>query len=108
MKSYQAVLTVALSLFAGLALAQTTHRAFDININDDAVRAALFLRPGSPKLLADLGWLHHQTKGDVIHIGVHLVDAASNGKEPLQAGIGIRFVYSDMSAAARVSRTDYR
>ncbi len=95
MKSYQAVLTVALSLFGGLASAQTSHRAFDINVNDDAVRAALFLRAGNPKLLADLGWLHHQTKGDAIHLGIHLVDAASNGQDPLQAGIGVRFVYTE-------------
>ncbi len=95
MKSYQAVLTVVLSLFASVALAQTTHRAFDINLNDDAARAALFLRPGNPKLLADLGWLHHQTHGDVIHVGVHLIDEASSGKDPLEAGIGIRFVYTD-------------
>ncbi len=87
-------MTVALSLFAGLALAQTTHRAFDINVNDDAARAALFLRAGNPKLLADLGWLHHQTRGDAIHLGIHLVDEASNGKDPLQAGLGVRFVYT--------------
>ena len=94
MKSYQAVLTVVLSLFAGLASAQTTHRAFDINVNDDAARAALFLRAGNPMLLADLGWLHHQTRGDAIHLGIHLVDEASNGKDSLQAGLGVRFVYT--------------
>ena len=99
MKSYQAVLTVALSLCTGLASAQTTHRAFDINLNDDAARAALFLRAGNPKLLADLGWLHHQTRGDVIHVGIHLVDEASDGKDPLQAGLGVRFVYTQPNIA---------
>jgi len=95
MKSYQAALTVALCLFAGVASAQTTTRAFDINLNGDVVAADFAWRLGNAKLLADVGWLHNDDRGDIIHAGMHLVDEAASGSDPLQAGLGIRAAFID-------------
>jgi hypothetical protein len=94
MRAHQALLAFFLCLFAGLASPQTTGKALDINLNGDSVRMGFTWRLGSPNYLADLGWLHNQDKGDVIHASFHLVDAASGPETALQAGLGVRLVHT--------------
>ncbi len=100
MKAYKAVLGLALVFYAGIVSAQTTGRAVDISLNGDMVDAGFTWRLGDLKLLADVGWLHNQDRGDVFGGGVHLVDAASTGSDPLQAGMGVRALHVNPELAS--------
>jgi hypothetical protein len=93
MKAYKALLGLALVFYAGTVSAQTMGRAFDISLNGDMVDAGFTWRLGNRKLLADVGWLHNEDRGDVIGGAIHLVDAASTGNDPLQAGMGLRLLH---------------
>ncbi|MEM8816772.1 MAG: YfaZ family outer membrane protein [Pseudomonadota bacterium] len=95
MKAYQALLALSLCLLAGLASAEATGRALDINLNDDAVRAGFAWPVGSGNTQLDVGWLHNQDRGDVLHASFHLVDSAGSGNTPLDAGLGLRLVYTE-------------
>ncbi len=94
MRMKQLLLATCLCLLAGLASAQTTGKALDINLSADAVRLGFTWRLGDPNYLANLGWLYNQDKGDVIHASFHLVDAASSAGTALQAGLGVRLVHT--------------
>lgn len=94
MRANQALLALGLCFWAGLASAQTTGTALDINLNNDSARFGFSWRLGNPNYLADLGWLYNQDDGDVIHGSFHLVDAAASPDTPLQAGLGVRLVYT--------------
>ncbi len=92
MRMKQLLFVFCLCLLAGLASAQMTGKALDVNLNNDAVRLGFSWRLGDPNYLAELGWLYSQDKGDVIHASFHLVDAASGSGTALQAGLGVRLV----------------
>jgi hypothetical protein len=94
MRLKQSLLASCLCLLAAPAFAQTTGKALDVNLNNDAVRLGFSWRLGDPTYLAGLGWLHNQDKGDVIHGSFHLVDAASGSGTALQAGLGLRLVHT--------------
>ncbi|MBT8097036.1 MAG: hypothetical protein HKN35_09775 [Woeseia sp.] len=94
MRTTKTLFAVGLCLLAGIASAQTTGKALDINLNGDSVRAGFTWRLGDPNYLADLGLLFNQDKGDVLHASFHLVDAASGPETPLQAGLGVRLVHT--------------
>ena len=94
MRAKQALSALCLCLLTGLASAQMTGKALDINLNDDAVRMGFAWRLGDPKYLAGIGWLYSDDKGDVIHGSFHLVDAASGSGTALQAGLGVRLVHT--------------
>lgn len=94
MRKNQTLLALCLCLFAGVASAQTTGKALDVNLNSDAVRLGFTWRLGNPAYLANLGWLYNQDRGDVVHASFHLVDAASGSGTALQAGLGLRVVYT--------------
>lgn len=67
----------------------------DINVNDDAARLSYAWRVPQRKAQFDAGWLHHQDRGDVGHFGLHLVDLASTGSNPVRGGLGGKFFYTD-------------
>ncbi len=94
MRMKQILLALCLCASAAPAFAQTTGTALDVNLNDDAVRLSFSWRLGDPKYLAEVGWLHNQDRGDVIHGSFHLVDAASSAGTALQAGLGVRLVHT--------------
>ena len=94
MRVKQTLFALCLCLLSGLAFAQTTGKALDVNLNGDAVRLGFAWRLGDPRYLAELGWLYNQDEGDVVHASFHLVDAASGSGTALQAGLGVRFVYT--------------
>ena len=94
MRVKQTLLAFCLCYLAAPAFAQTTGKALDVNLNNDAVRLGFAWRLGEPNYLAELGWLYNQDKGDVIHASFHLVDAASGSGSALQAGLGVRLVHA--------------
>ncbi len=94
MRANQAWLALCLCLVAGTASAQTVGKALDINLNSDSARLGFAWRLGNPNYLVDVGWLYDQDDGDVVHASFHLVDAAASPGTPLQAGLGLRLVYS--------------
>ena len=94
MRVKQTLFAFCLCLVAGVASAQTTGKALDVNLNSDAVRLGFSWRLGDPNYLAELGWLYNQDKGDVIHASFNLVDAASGSGTALQAGLGLRLVHT--------------
>lgn len=94
MRANQAWLALVLCLVAATSSAQTTGKALDINLNGDAVRLGYSWRLGNPNYLADVGWLYTQDEGNVLHGSFHLVDAAAGPGTPLQAGLGLKLVYS--------------
>lgn len=94
MRLKQLLLATCLCLAGTTAFAQTTGKALDVNLNNDAVRLGFSWRLGDPNYLAGLGWLHNQDRGDVIHGSFHLVDAASGSGTALQAGLGVRLVHT--------------
>lgn len=95
MKAYRVMGALGLCLLTGLASAQSADRALDINLNDDAVRLGFAWPPGGANYRTDLGYLHNQDRGDIVHAGFHLVDAAANSGTPLTAGLGMRLVYTN-------------
>ena len=77
------------------ALAQQKHSIIDLNLSDDAVRASFATRVRNEGLQVGAGWLHQQDKGDIAHLGLHLVDAAADSGADLTAGIGARVFFVD-------------
>jgi len=68
--------------------------SLDISINSDVARLG-----GAFNLNKDLqldGFvLHHQDRGDVGAIGLHQVGFASSGRQPVEAGLGGKWVFTD-------------
>ena len=94
MRVKQTLFAFCLCVLAAPAFAQTTGKALDVNLNNEAVRLSFSWRLGEPNYLAELGWLYNQDRGDVIHGSFHLVDAASGSGSALQAGLGVRLVHT--------------
>lgn len=79
------------SLYVPAAIADEA----DLSFNADAARLS-YVRPlARVDLEADAGWLHHQDNGDVLHLGARISDAASDGRNPLVAGLGARLAWFD-------------
>ncbi len=82
-------LVLTLSTTLGLA------DSLDINVNDDAARLT-FTRPFKQDTLQwDAGWMHHQDRGDVGHLGLHLKGKATVVKPEINAGLGGKFFWHD-------------
>lgn len=67
----------------------------DLNLNDDAVRLTYAWDVPNRNLKMDAGWLNHQDRGDILHLGLHLTGEASGGAQPVLGGLGGRIVYVD-------------
>jgi hypothetical protein len=81
----------------GLALccAQAFADEVDLSFNSDAARLQYVRDLRSTTLRLDGGWMHHTDNGNAVHVGLHLSDLASDGVNPLQAGLGGRIVYTN-------------
>ena len=78
-----------LTLSTTLSLADSV----DINVNDDAARI-IFTRPFKQDTLQwDAGWLNHQDRGDVAHLGFHLKGKATIVEPEINAGLGGKFFW---------------
>ncbi len=82
-------------LGVSLACAQVFADELDLSFNSDALRLQYVYEVESSGLNVDGGWLYHSDNGDVLHVGVHLVDLAASGRDKLEAGLGGRIVYTD-------------
>ena len=78
-----------------LCCAQAVADAVDLGFNSDAARLQYVHDLRSNSLKLDGGWLHNSDNGDVVHVGLHLADMASGGRNPVQAGLGGRVVYTN-------------
>jgi len=82
-------------ILCGLLLAGTAQAStFDVNLNSDVVGLQATFPSTWGDLTWDVGLLHHRDDGDVVHVGLVLVDEASAG-EDLIAGLGGRLVTID-------------
>ncbi|MFK8053719.1 MAG: YfaZ family outer membrane protein [Woeseiaceae bacterium] len=85
--------------FSSLALSLTAAAAeLDLNVNNDAARLAYAWELPARNLRLDAAWLHHQDRGDVVHLGLHLTGEASSGPNPAMGGVGGRLIAIDASA----------
>ncbi|MEO0616950.1 MAG: YfaZ family outer membrane protein [Pseudomonadota bacterium] len=67
----------------------------NLSINDDAARLTYAWDVTDNDLKLDAGWLHHQDRGDVLNVGLHLEGAASSGASPVIGGLGGKVFYID-------------
>lgn len=81
---------VALGLAQGAAAAE-----LDFDLSNSSARIAYRFDVTDTGLSADVGLLHHEDDGDVLHIGILLVGDAGQGEEPLTAGLGLRALNVD-------------
>lgn len=72
----------------------------DVNVNNKAARVTIDFEL-SNNLVLDGSWFHHQDKGDVYGVGLHVTGAATGGRDPLQAGLGGRLLRVDSDAGGR-------
>ena len=86
--------TVAVAA-ATLVSAPASAGDLDLSLNDDAARLNYAWSAADESLRLDAGWLHHQDRGDVIHVGLHLEGAASSGDNPVEGGLGGKVFYID-------------
>lgn len=80
---------------AALASAPASAAELDLSLNDDAARLTYAWDIAADNLRLDAGWLHHQDRGDVINVGLHLEGAASSGNNPVIGGLGGKVFYID-------------
>lgn len=92
---YSLILLLTLTTVPALAVGGE----FDINLNTDAIRVIIAGQLSESKFRVDGGWLYEQDRGDVGHIGLHLVGEASTGKQPVLAGLGGRMLYLNSDVA---------
>lgn len=78
-----------------LLCAQTSANELDFSFNADALKLQYFHELPANNLTLDAGWLHHTDNGDVVNIGLHLMDEASSGRNRVDAGLGGKFVYTN-------------
>ncbi len=93
MKKFCLGALLVLASMSQIAAAQGMNSYFDLNLNSDTVRGSYATRLSNPNLQMGAGWLHHQDKGDIGHLGLHLVDSAGSNNSNLIAGIGARLLY---------------
>lgn len=82
---------------AGLMLSMSTSafgNSLDLNFNDDVARVGGAFSVGRD-LELQASWLHSQDNGDVAAVGLFQVGFASSGKQPIEAGLGAKLVFTD-------------
>ena len=84
---------------AAVCCAPAAADEIDLSFNREAARLQYVHDLGESSLQVDGGWLHHSDNGDLLHVGLHLADLASEGANPVTAKLGGRFTYAngDMS-----------
>lgn len=87
------------TIIAMLACATVQAAELDLNLNDDAARLNYAWDASNRNLKFDAGWLHHQDRGDVLNLGMHLTGEASGGANPVLGGLGGKLFYIDPEGA---------
>ncbi len=78
---------------AALVSAPASAGDLDLSINDDAARLNYAWKTSDDGVRLDGGYLYHQDRGDVIHVGLHLEGEASSGDNPVEGGLGGKLFY---------------
>lgn len=86
---------VIVLLAAGLCCAQAAADEIDLSLNSDALRFIYDHDLRRTQLHLDGGWLYHEDNGNAVHLGLTLPGFASEGANPVRAGLGGRLVYVD-------------
>lgn len=84
-------------LLAGLMLTASPSafaNSLDLSFNDNTARVAGAFDP-SEKMQIQASWLHNQDRGDVASVGLFQVGFASSGNQPIEAGLGLKAVFTD-------------
>lgn len=83
-------------ILAGLMLAAGTAQAnsLDLSFNDDTARIGGSFT-ASDVVQVQANWLHTQEVGEVASLGVFQVGFASGGRQPIEAGLGAKAVFTD-------------
>jgi hypothetical protein len=69
--------------------------SLDLNLSDDAAEFKLGSVSRGGILETQFSWLHEQDRGDLLGLGLHMVDDANPGGSPLRIGIGGRLLAID-------------
>ncbi|MGH8497078.1 MAG: YfaZ family outer membrane protein [Gammaproteobacteria bacterium] len=85
----------AVAMGAGVSAKPAYASSLQLDVNDDAARLVYAWPVSGEQLRADAGWLHHQDTGNIVHLGLHLVDFAAGGARPLRAGLGGKLFFVD-------------
>lgn len=64
--------------------------SLDLNLNDDAARLVFASGLAQDRLEFDLGWLHHQDRGNLLSASISRIGEAAGGAQSVTAGIGGR------------------
>lgn len=92
-------------LFAGLCAVLLCATAgageFDLGFNSDAVRANYIYDFSRNELSGDIGLVVNSDRGTVIHASLFRQGFASDGANPLKAGLGLRTGYVDGDASGQ-------
>jgi hypothetical protein len=78
-----------------LLCAQAIAGEIDLSFNSDAVRIFYLHDFDNSDLSADVGFVNHSDKGTVINGSLFVRGFASDGNNPLEAGLGLRAGYVD-------------
>ena len=82
-------------LAAGLLCAQAAADEIDLSFNNDALRIIYFHDVRDSRLNIDGGWLDNGDYGSAAHVSMTLRGFASEGVNPIRAGLGGRLAYVD-------------
>ncbi len=80
---------------AALLCGSASAGEIDLSFNGDALRATYIYDFASNNLSGDVGFLNNSDKGTVINASLFVRGFASDGDNPLGAGVGIRTGYVD-------------
>ncbi len=90
------IFTLAAAMTLAMSLTSAANaNDLELSLNDDAVRLVYAWPAREDKLRIDAGLLHHQDRGELVHVGLHLEGLASSGNNPLHGGLGGRVVYAN-------------
>lgn len=88
-------LFAAAALVALVATLPAAANDLEIDLSNSAFRADYRFPITDTGLHLDAGLLHHEDDGELLHVGLMLVDDAGQGSEPFTAGLGARAVAVD-------------
>ncbi|CAN5174298.1 hypothetical protein BH24PSE2_BH24PSE2_19660 [soil metagenome] len=76
------------AMIAAAAAPGVLANSLQLDVNDDAARLGYAWLAAGDEVSLDVGALHHQDTGNLLHAGLHLVDFAYGGATTLRAGLG--------------------
>lgn len=84
-----------MAMAAIMVAGPTLSDSLDLNLNDDAARLTFARAINDEQLEVDVGWLHHQDRGDLISLSLGRIGEAGGGQQSVTAAIGGRLYAMD-------------